>query len=59
MKRIYVILFTAALSASMFSCENKTSSETPKDRIEEAADSVNKTIKEESKKTTKNGDDAH
>ena len=69
MKRIYVILFAAALSTAVFSCEDKASSdssENTKERVEEAgtdikhaADSAGEAIKEESKKTTKNGDDAH
>ncbi len=66
MKRIYVIIFAATLSAFIFSCENKTASETMKDKIDNTGDDIKNTsqdvkedIKEESQKTTKNGSDAH
>lgn len=58
MKRIYVILFAVALSTSLFSCE-KTSSEKAKDHMEGVGDSIKNDVKNESEKTTKNGDDAH
>lgn len=50
MKRLYVILFAAALSASVFSCKEKTSSEKLNDRIEEASDSIKNAIETEPKK---------
>ena len=59
MKRIYIILFAAALSAPIFSCKEKTPSEKLNDRIEEASDSVKNAVETESEKTTKNGSDAH
>ena len=63
MKRIYVILSAAVLSASIFSCENKTSSEKTNDHVEETGDTaktkVGKAIENETEKTTKNGSDAH
>ena len=63
MKRIYLILFTAALSASISSCENQTSSEKANNHTEEAGDTaktkVGKAIELETEKTTKNGSDAH
>lgn len=63
MKRIYVILFAAALSASMFSCEEKVSYEKANDHNHMEGDTaktkVGKAIENESEKTTKNGSDAH
>lgn len=63
MKRIYVILFSALLSASVFSCEDKTSSENANNPAEEIGDTaktkVGKAIEIEAEKTTKNGSDAH
>ncbi|ABG61062.1 hypothetical protein [Cytophaga hutchinsonii] len=65
MKRIYVILFTAALSASVFSCEKKADSnvhdkiENTEQDIKEKAADVKEDMKEETQKTTKNGSDAH
>ena len=55
MKRIYVIVLAAAFSASLFSCEEKPSTE----KLNETGDSIKKTIENESEKTTKNGSDAH
>jgi hypothetical protein len=54
MKRICVILLAAALSASVFSCKEKTASDN------EAGSGIkDSTMKEELKKTTENGGDAH
>ncbi len=54
MKRIYVIVLAAAFSASILSCQEKSS-----EKLNEAGDSIKKTIETESEKTTKNGSDAH
>jgi hypothetical protein len=63
MKRIYLILFAAAFSASIFSCEEKSSAEKVHNHTEEADDTaktkLGKAIENESEKTTKNGSDAH
>jgi len=63
MKRIYVILFSAVLIVSIYSCEEKNSSEKAIDHTEEAGDTaktkVGKAIENETEKTTKNGSDAH
>lgn len=63
MKRIYLILFTAALSASLYSCEEKTAAEKANTHTEEAGDTaktkLGKAIENEAEKTTKNGSDAH
>ncbi|HSY61033.1 MAG TPA: hypothetical protein VK796_04110 [Cytophaga sp.] len=40
MKRIYVILFAAALSASVFSCKEKTASEKFKDKMDETGHDI-------------------
>ena len=40
MKRIYVILFAAALSTAIFSCEKKTPAEKAKDHLHEAGEDV-------------------
>ena len=50
MKRMYVILFAAALSTSVFSCKEKTPSEKLNERIEEASDSIKNAIETEPKK---------
>jgi len=58
MKRIYVILFAAALSASFFSCEEKTSSD--KANGHDSEEGVKDTaMLKEMHKTTENGGDAH
>lgn len=63
MKHIYVILFSAVLSAFVFSCEEKTSSEKASDHMREAGDTaktkLGEAIENETEKTTKNGSDAH
>ena len=65
MKRIYVILFAAALSASIFSCEKKTPAEKAKDNLEkagenvkDAADDAGDGIKKESKEVKEDVKDA-
>ena len=66
MKPIYAILFAAALSVSILSCEEKSSAEKVHDHMHEAGDDVKDTandagdaLKKETKKTTVNGGDAH
>ncbi len=40
MKRIYLLLFAAALSVSVMSCEKKTPAEKAKDNLEDAGDNI-------------------
>lgn len=58
MKHIYVLLFAAALSASIVSCEEKTTDHT-EDASDTAKTKLGKSIENETEKTTKNGSDAH
>jgi hypothetical protein len=64
MKRIYVILFATALSASVFSCKEKTASEKFKEKmgetghdIKDATDDAGDAAKDGTKKAKEKAED--